>query len=76
MIKLIMILSKDRILIAVFYLIWKIISKELIIKNKNFKKGERLYARISVEFEETSKYQGKEIKEVYKIEGYLKPIIN
>ena len=55
---------------------WKILSKELIIKNKNFKKGERLYARISVEFEETSIYQGKKIKGVYKIEGYVKPIIN
>jgi len=55
---------------------WKILSKELTLKKKNLKKGERLYAKISVKFEESSTYQGKNIKRKYTIKGYLKPIIN
>ena len=54
---------------------WKILSKELKVKTKDLKKGERFYAFVSVEIEETGTYQGKTSTEKYKIEGYLKPII-
>ncbi|MBN1847066.1 MAG: hypothetical protein JW932_00625 [Deltaproteobacteria bacterium] len=59
----------------VFNLKWKILSKELKIKTKDFKKGDKLYGWLSVEFDETGTYQGKSTKEKYKIEGYLKPTI-
>ena len=54
---------------------WKILSKELKVKAKDFKKGKRLYGWLSVVFEETGTYRGKTTKEKYKIEGYLKPKI-
>jgi hypothetical protein len=54
---------------------WNILSKRLTFKSSNFKKGKRIYAFISVEFEETSSYHGKTTTNKYKIEGYLKPIV-
>lgn len=54
---------------------WNILSKELKIKTLDFKKGKRLYAWLSVDFEERSTYKGKEIVKNYKIEDFLKPII-
>lgn len=59
----------------IFNLRWRILSKEFKVKTKDLKKGKRLYAFVSVEFEETGTYQGKTTKEKYQIEGYLKPII-
>jgi hypothetical protein len=54
---------------------WNILSKKLIFKNKDIKKGRRLYAWLSVEFEETSTYQGKTATTRHTIEGYIKPIV-
>ena len=55
---------------------WDIISKELTLKNNDIKKGKRIYGWVSVEFEETSTYQGETTTSRHKIEGYLKPIVN
>jgi hypothetical protein len=54
---------------------WNILSKKLIFKDKDIKKGQRLYAWLSVEFNETSTYQGKTTNTRHKIEGYIKPIV-
>lgn len=59
----------------VFNCKWNILSKELIFKSNDIKKGKRLYAWISVKFEETSTYQGETTTNKYKIEGYLKPVV-
>jgi len=55
---------------------WNILSKKLIFKNNNIKKGERIYTWVSVEFEEISTYQGETTINQYKIEGYLKPVVH
>lgn len=52
-----------------------IIAKKLIFKDREIKKGERLFAWVSVEFEETSTYQGVTKTSRYKIEGYIKPVV-
>jgi hypothetical protein len=54
---------------------WNILSKKLIFRDKDIKKGRRLYAWLSVAFEETSTYQGKTARAKHKIEGYIKPIV-
>jgi hypothetical protein len=54
---------------------WSILSKKMIFKDKDIKKGRRLYAWLSVEFEETSMYQGKTTTMKHKITGYIKPIV-
>jgi hypothetical protein len=54
---------------------WIILSKEMKVKSNDFQKGERIYAWISVEFEETGTYRGKTTNDKYKIQGFLKPII-
>jgi hypothetical protein len=54
---------------------WNILSKRLIFRDKNIEKRRRLYAWLSVTFEETSTYQGKTATTRHKIEGYIKPII-
>lgn len=54
---------------------WNILSKKLIFKSKDVSKGKRIYAWVSVEFEETSTYQGETTTNQYKIEGYLKPVV-
>jgi hypothetical protein len=59
----------------VFNCKWNILSKKLVLKNKEILKGKRIYAWVFVEFEETSTYQGKTTTNKYKIEGYLKPVV-
>ena len=54
---------------------WNILSKKLIFKDKAIKKGRRLYAWLSAEFEEISTYQGKTATTKHTIEGYIKPIV-
>jgi len=54
---------------------WQIRTKELILKNRRFKKGERVYAKIRIEFEEISTDLGKVSERTYQIEGFLKPVI-
>jgi hypothetical protein len=54
---------------------WNILSKKLIFRDKAIEKGQRLYAWLSVQFEEISTYQGKTTTMKYKIEGYIKPIV-
>jgi hypothetical protein len=54
---------------------WKILSKKLKLNSIDFTKGKRLFAWLSVGFEETSTYKGKTTTNTYKIEGYLKPFI-
>jgi hypothetical protein len=54
---------------------WNILSKKLIFRNKDIAKRQRLYAWLSVQFEETSTYQGKTATAKHKIEGYIKPIV-
>jgi len=54
---------------------WQIISKKLTFKDNDIKKGKRIYGWISVEFDETSTYQGETTTSGHKIEGYLKPIV-
>ena len=59
----------------VFNCKWNILSKKLIFKSKDINKGERIYAWVSVEFEETSTDQGEITTSKYRIEGYLKPMV-
>jgi hypothetical protein len=54
---------------------WNILSKKLIFRDKNIEKGRRLYAWLSVAFEEISTYQGRTTAMKHKIEGYLKPMV-
>lgn len=54
---------------------WNILSKELTLKNRNVRKGKRLYAWICVEFQEVSNFRGKTQKRRYKISGYVKPVL-
>jgi hypothetical protein len=54
---------------------WNILSKKLLFKNRDIKKGRRLSAWLSVEFEERSTYQGKTTTTKHQIEGYIKPIV-
>jgi hypothetical protein len=54
---------------------WNILSKKLIFRDKDIEKGRRLYAWLSVEFEEISTYQGKTTTMKHKIEGYIKPVV-
>lgn len=53
----------------------RIIAKKLIFKDREIKKGERLFARVSVEFEETSTYKSVTQTARHKIEGYIKPVV-
>ncbi len=55
---------------------WRIISKELKFKNLDFKKGRRLFAWVSVRFEEKTTYRGETIVNVHTIEGFIKPLIH
>ena len=55
---------------------WNILSKKMKLKTLDFKKGKRLYAWLSVDFEEISTYMGEKTQQSYKIEGFIKPIIN
>jgi hypothetical protein len=55
--------------------IWNILSKKLIFKDKSIAVGKRIYAWVSVEFEETSTYRGEKETNKYKIEAYLKPVV-
>ncbi len=54
---------------------WNILSKKLIFRDKGIEKGRRIYAWLSVAFEETSTYQGKTTTMKHKIEGYIKPVV-
>ena len=54
---------------------WNILSKELKLKDNDFKKGKRIYAWISVKFEEIAVFNGETTKRKYSISGYLKPIL-
>lgn len=54
---------------------WNILSKKLILKSKDMSRGKRIYAWVSVEFEETSTYRDETRTNQYKIEGYLKPVV-
>jgi hypothetical protein len=54
---------------------WRIKKKELRVKTNKFDSGSRLFAWLSVEFEESRMSQGKVIWTPYKIEGFIKPII-
>ncbi len=51
---------------------WKITKKELQLRSRNLEPGQRLYGWISVTFEETD---GAGERRTYKIEGYIKPVI-
>jgi hypothetical protein len=51
------------------------LSKKLTLKSHNVDKGKRIYAWVSVEFEETSTYKGEASTSRHKIEGYLKPVV-
>jgi hypothetical protein len=54
---------------------WSISRKALRLKKDGFKAGERLLGWLSVEFEGIHTVNGKELRESYKIEGYIKPVI-
>ncbi|MCP3901850.1 MAG: hypothetical protein GY707_19250 [Desulfobacteraceae bacterium] len=54
---------------------WNILSKKMRLKTTDFKKGKKVLAWLSVEFEETSTYKGEKVVKIYKIEGYIKPVI-
>lgn len=56
---------------------WRITKKKLVFqKRPSFKPGERLRGWISVEFDEISIREGKEVHTSHKIEGYLKPVVS
>lgn len=52
---------------------WKITKKELRLKNRDFTTGQRLFAWISITFEEADDSGGE--PKIYKIEGFIKPVI-
>ncbi|MCD4741808.1 MAG: hypothetical protein K8R67_04905 [Desulfobacteraceae bacterium] len=55
---------------------WNILSKKLRLKTSDFKKGKQIFGWLSVEFEETSTYKGEKAAKIYKIEGFIKPVVN
>jgi hypothetical protein len=55
---------------------WNILSKKLRLKTSDFKKGKQIFGWLSVEFEETSTYKGEKVAIIYKIEGFIKPVVN
>lgn len=54
---------------------WRITKKAVRLKSDQFKTGTRLFGWLLVEFEETTTLNGKEARRGYKIEGYVKPVI-
>lgn len=54
---------------------WRITKKAFRMKSDQLKTGTRLYGWLSVEFEEITTLKGKETRKSYKIEGYVKPVI-
>lgn len=54
---------------------WRITKKELRVKSDKAEVGARFYAWLSVEFEESALEKGEIVWHPYKIEGYVKPII-
>lgn len=54
---------------------WRITKKAFRMKNEGFKPEARLLGWLSVEFEEITSLHGKETRRNYKIEGYVKPVI-
>jgi hypothetical protein len=57
-------------------LVWRITKKTLKVKSLPVAPGSRLYAWLSVEFEEGAMADGKVAKWwPYKIEGYIKPVV-
>ena len=54
---------------------WCITKKAFRMKSDQLKTGTRLYGWLSVEFEEIATLKGKETRKSYKIEGYVKPVI-
>ncbi len=55
---------------------WTILSKKLTLKNHAITSGKRINAWVSVEFKETATYRGETTTHNYKIEGYLKPLVD
>lgn len=53
---------------------WKITKKELRLRSRDIAPGHRVFGWISVTFEETEAVKGAQPK-TYKIEGYIKPVI-
>jgi len=54
---------------------WRITKKAFRMKSDQLKTGTRLYGWLSVEFVEITTLKGKETRKSYKIEGYVKPVI-
>lgn len=54
---------------------WRVLKKELRVKSDFSRKGARLYAWISMEFEEIGREESNPYRRLHKIEGYLKPVI-
>ena len=54
---------------------WRITKKALRMKNDEIKAGTRLYGWLLVEFEEITTLRGETTRKSYKIEGYVKPVI-
>lgn len=52
---------------------WRITKKELRLRSRDFKAGQRLYGWISVTFEETD--NGGDPAKIHKVEDYIKPVI-
>lgn len=57
-------------------LTWKITKKTFKMKNDNTKEGDRLLGWLSVEFDEISTKEGIINSKSFKIEGFVKPVIN
>lgn len=55
---------------------WTITKKDFKMTNDTSKSGERLFAWLSVEFDETCVIDGKTSIKSHKIEGFIKPIIS
>lgn len=53
---------------------WKITKKELRLRSRDMAPGHRVFGWISVTFEETEAVKGAQPK-TYKIEGFIKPVI-
>lgn len=54
---------------------WRITKKAFRMKSDQFKAGTRLYGWLSVEFDEITILKGETTRKTYKIEGYVKPVI-
>jgi hypothetical protein len=54
---------------------WRITKKAFRLKSDPFKSGTRLFGWLSVEFEEITTLKGQTTRKTYKIEGYVKPVI-